>query len=72
MTVRELNPEQYKELCQRYIVEFWTDSEEGTDAPSYYDFLYADELVSEDVIYRYYEGVVFSEKDFFCTREVIL
>ena len=34
MTVQELNQEQYKELCQRYITEFWTDFEHGTQSPS--------------------------------------
>lgn len=69
MTVRELNPEQYKELCQRYITEFWTDLEEGSSSPSYDDLIHADELVTEDVIYRYYEGITFTEDDFFCSKE---
>ena len=69
MTVRELNQEQYKELCQRYITEFWTDLEEGTTSPSYYDLVHADELVSEDVIYNYYDGIEFTEDDFYCGKE---
>ena len=70
MTVQELNQEQYKELCQRYITEFWTDLEEGTNSPSYYELACADELVAEDVIYRYYDGINFTEDDFFCSKEV--
>ena len=69
MTVRELNAEQYKELCQRYITEFWTDDEHDTTSPSLNDLLCADELVSEDVIYRYYDGIEFVEEDFFCGKE---
>jgi hypothetical protein len=69
MTVRELNQEQYKELCQAYITEFWTDDEEGSNSPSYDDLIHADELVTEDVIYRYYEGITFTEDDFFCSKE---
>ena len=69
MTVQELNREQYKELCQRYITEFWTDSVNGTKSPSLDDLLCADELVSEDVIYNYYDGVNFVEEDFFCSKE---
>lgn len=63
-TVQELNQEQYKQLCQAYITEFWTDSEHGTTSPSWYDLAYADELVSKDVIYRHYDGVYFTEEDF--------
>ena len=70
MTVQELNQEQYKELCQRYITEFWFDGEHGTTSPSYEDLACADELVSEDVIYRHYDGINFTEDDFFCSREV--
>ena len=69
MTVQELNRDQYKELCQRYITEFWTDSENGTTSPSLYELMCADELVSEDVIYNYYEGINFVEEDFFCSKE---
>lgn len=67
MTVEELSPEQYKELCQAYITEFWSDNEHGTDSPSYYDLAHADELVAEDVIYRHYEGINFTDDDFACT-----
>lgn len=67
MTVRELSPEQYKELCQAYITEFWVDDEDGTESPSYYDLAVADELVAEDVIYRYYDGINFTNDDFVCT-----
>lgn len=70
MTVQELNPEQYKELCQAYIVEHWTDDEHGTSSPSWYELACADELVSEDVIYRYYDGVNFVPEDFGCSQEV--
>ena len=69
MTVRELNKEQYKELCQKYITDFWTDFENGTSTPSYYDLAFADKLVTEDVIYRHYDGINFTEDDFFCSQE---
>lgn len=69
MTVQELSREQYKELCQSYITEFWTDFEEGTTSPSYYDLAYADELVAEDIIYSHYDGINFTEDDFFCSKE---
>ena len=69
MTVQELNPEQYKELCQNYITQFWTDLDDGTDLPSWGDLACADELVSEDIIYKYYDGIVFTEDDFSCGKE---
>ena len=69
MTVRELNREQYKELCQDYITRFWTDFEKETTSPSWGDLAYADELVSEDIIYNYYDGIEFTEDDFFCEKE---
>ena len=69
MTVQELNREQYKELCQAYITEFWTDDAHGTKSPSMSELACADELVAEDVIYRYYAGVNFVPDDFSCSVE---
>ena len=69
MTVQELNRDQYKELCQRYITEFWTDDEHHTTSPSAYELACADELVDENIIYDYYDGVNFVEEDFFCSKE---
>lgn len=67
MTVEELSPEQYKELCQSYITEFWSDDENRTEGPSYYGFAVADELVDPMVICNHYDGVTFSDDDFFCS-----
>ena len=58
MTVRELNREQYKELCQDYITRFWTDFEKETTSPYWGDLACADELVSEDIIYNHYVNLV--------------
>ncbi len=68
MTSRELNQEQFKELCQAYISDHWVDNEDGTTSPSYTDLAYADELVDEEVIHRCYAGINFSEDDFFCSK----
>lgn len=62
MTVQELNEIQYKQLCQRYIIEMFGFKGEE---PSYYDLAYADELVFRDIIYSYYEGINFVQDDFF-------
>jgi hypothetical protein len=67
MTVRELSPGQYKELCQDYISRFWEDSADGTDAPSWGELACADELVDRNVIENYYDGITFTNDDFACT-----
>lgn len=67
MTVEELSKEQYKELCQFYITEFWADYEDGTSSPSCYDLAVADELVDPLVICNHYEGINFTDNDFYCT-----
>ncbi|MBQ7818604.1 MAG: hypothetical protein IJ341_02785 [Bacteroidales bacterium] len=67
MTSRDLSPDQFKELCQRYITDNWTDSVNHTTAPAYDDLSNADELVDEEIIHNYYEGITFTNDDFFCT-----
>lgn len=69
MTVQELSKEQYKELCQAYITEFWVDNEHGTTSPSMGELVCADELVAQDVIFNHYEGINFTDDDFFCTAK---
>ncbi len=66
MTVKDLTKDEYLELCQNYISEFWNDDEHGTTSPSADDLVVADELVNRQVIENYYDGVVFSKDDFFC------
>lgn len=70
MNVRELNADQMRELKERYLCIL---ADEGTyaevmdvdyDEPSYSDLAHADELVSDDVIYRQWDGVDFVEEDF--------
>lgn len=64
MKVSELNQDQYKELCQHYISNFWSDSTEGSTSPSYYELACADELVDRTIIENYYAGINFVEEDF--------
>lgn len=68
MTVRELNRDQYKQVCQDYITRFWTDNEHGTTSPSLGELACADELVDQEIIYDYYDGINFVEEDFFCSK----
>lgn len=69
MTVYELNQDQYKQLCQDYITKFWSDYDDKTNSPSWGDWACADELVDQTVIYNYYDGIDFTEDDFFCSKE---
>lgn len=64
MKVDELNPEQYKELCQEYILNFWTDEDGRPSSPSLTELACADELVSQDVIFNYYKDFEFTDEYF--------
>lgn len=70
MQVQDLNREQLIELKQRYLSKLSNESVYaevmGVDynEPSYYDIANADNIVSDDVIFREYEGVEFMEEDF--------
>lgn len=58
-----LSKRQYKELCREYITRFCEDPSGPCDS----DLEAADEVVAEDVVYRYYENSLFSDDDFECS-----
>lgn len=62
MTVKELNREQIEELKQRFLTE---NADGGI---SYGELADADSAVSDEEIFREYEGVEFSPDDFFSGR----
>ena len=73
MDVLELSREQLTELKQNYLTQL---ADEGSYAevldvdynePSYSDLANADEIVPDCVIFKNYEGVCFTNDDFFCT-----
>ena len=73
MDVLELSREQLTELKQNYLTQL---ADEGSYAevldvdynePSCWDLANADEIVPDDVIFKNYEGVCFTNDDFFCT-----
>lgn len=68
MNVTELNRDQLIELKQNYL-DVLNESGEHEEivGVSYNELANADEIVSDDVIFNYYDGVVFSEDDFFCS-----
>lgn len=75
MTVQELNNEQKKELKGNYLIAMADDgsfsevADKDYDSPSYADMINVDEIVSDDMIYEYYEGIEFTNDDFFCTAD---
>lgn len=64
MTVRQLNRDQLTELKQRMVNDEIYESEGRT--PSYGELAEA-ESVPDEKVFEKYEGVEFSNDDFFCT-----
>ena len=73
MTVYDLDLEQLQELKQNYLCQLAESGEfaeivgRDYDAPSYDDLALAGEIVPDDVIFRNYEGVYFTDDDFVCS-----
>lgn len=68
MNVTELNRDQLIELKQSYL-EVLNESGEHEEVVgvSYGELANADEIVPDDVIFDYYDGIIFTEDDFFCS-----
>lgn len=64
MKVTELTREQLDELKGVYIDDRNAARGEGT---SYYEFVFADKLVTDAEVFEYYGGIEFSNDDFCCT-----
>lgn len=64
MDVRDLTREQLDELKQRMICDRNDEKGEGT---SWGELANAGDLISDADVFERYEGVNFSEDDFFCT-----
>ena len=60
MSVEELNRDQLIELKQRYLAEIYYGI-------SYDQLARIDSIVPDEVVFHYYEGITFSEDDFFCS-----
>lgn len=68
MDVTELNRDQLNELKQNYLEVLNESGEHGeVVGVSYNELANADEIVPDDVIFDYYDGIIFSEDDFFCS-----
>ena len=62
MTVRELSRDQLNELKQVYAAQLAETGEEI----SYGELVEATEI-PDDVIFNYYDGILFTDDDFFCS-----
>lgn len=62
MTVYDLNRDQLNELKQSYSAQL----EECGDGISYEELIKAEDIPDE-VIFNHYDGIIFSDDDFFCS-----
>ena len=62
MTVRELNRDQLNELKQVYAAQLAETGEEI----SYVELVESTEI-PDDVIFNHYDGILFTDDDFFCS-----
>lgn len=65
MTVSELSNDQMLKLKHGYLTQLLLEVEERT--PSYGELANADGIVDKAIIFEQYDGVDFSEDDFFCS-----
>ena len=69
MTVRELNQEQLKELKQAYVCQLEDCGEDFKVLGISYQELVDASFIPDDVIFNHYDGITFTEDDFFCGKE---
>lgn len=62
--VKELNRDQLVELKQTMLCE---RMDQCGESPSYGELADVDETISDEEVYIYYAGFIFSPDDFFCT-----
>ena len=71
MTVRELNREQLIELKENYVTNLVNEGlfrevfDVNYDEPCYGFMSEIDNIVSDETVFRYYDGVTFTDDDFF-------
>ena len=64
MTVYELNRDQLNELKTSYAIQLQEDCDMS------YEELANAVNIPDDVIFEHYDGITFTEDDFFCSEEV--
>lgn len=66
MTVYELSRDQFAELKETFLEQHLVEC--GDEEFVSYELLAdADELIPDEAIFEAYEGVIFTEDDFFCS-----
>lgn len=68
MFVTELNREQLDELKQDYICQLAETGEYGDVVGVSYGELMDSVNIPDDVIFEHYDGIMFTEDDFFCNQ----
>lgn len=63
MTVNDLNREQLNELKETYVAQLAETDQEVIG----YEGLASTTEIPDEVIFNHYEGIIFSEDDFFCS-----
>lgn len=63
MHVSELNRSQLTELKQSYLMQ---NNEEVGEGTSYEELARVDSIISDEMIYKAYSGINFTEDDFSC------
>ena len=69
MTVQELNREQLNELKQVYACQLADCGEDEEVMGVSYKELTDASFIPDDVIFNHYDGINFTEDDFFCGKE---
>lgn len=75
MKLKDLNNDQTLELKQNLMCKLADEGKfaevfnEDYDYPTSMDLAFPDHLVSDEMLMEYYDGVEFTEDDFYCNRD---
>ena len=69
LTVRELNRDQLNQLKESLVI---LKSMETLKSVGINELMYSCDLITDEEVYEYYEGVLFSEEDFYSQRVYFL
>ena len=64
MTVRELNRDQLNELKEAFVT---MEAENNKESVGYADLIEAHDRISDEEVFEYFDGTIFSNDDFLCS-----
>lgn len=64
MTVRELNRDQLNELKEAFVT---MEAENNEESVGYGDLIEAHDRISDEEVFEYFDGTIFSNDDFLCS-----